>query len=40
MVHLQAWPVKCEGPGLKVTGNDIAIEKFELAQKDHKTALI
>lgn len=29
----QAWPVKCEGPGLKATGNDIAIETLELAHE-------
>ncbi len=29
----QAWPVKCEGPSLKATGNDIAIESVELAHE-------
>ncbi len=29
----QAWPVKCEGPGLKATGNEIAIESIELAHE-------
>jgi phage tail-like protein len=29
----QAWPIKCEGPGLKATGNDIAIESLELAHE-------
>ncbi|MDR0793337.1 MAG: phage tail protein [Chitinophagaceae bacterium] len=27
---LQAWPVKCDGPSLKATGNEIAIESIEL----------
>ncbi len=27
----QAWPVKIEGPGLKSTGTDVAIESVELA---------
>src|SRR5215203_5738190 len=27
----QAWPVKVEGPGLKATGNEVAIESIELA---------
>ncbi len=29
----QAWPVKCEGPGLKATGNDIAIESVDLVHE-------
>jgi phage tail-like protein len=29
----QAWPVKCEGPGLKATGNEIAIESIELVHE-------
>ena len=29
----QAFPVKCEGPGLKATGNDIAIESIELVHE-------
>lgn len=29
----QAWPVKCEGPGLKAAGNDIAIESVDLAHE-------
>lgn len=29
----QAWPVKLEGPSLKATGNDIAIESIELAHE-------
>lgn len=29
----QAWPVKCEGPGLKASGNDIAIESVDLAHE-------
>src|SRR5262249_1200112 len=27
----QAWPVKLEGPGLKSTGTDVAIESLEFA---------
>jgi len=29
----QAWPVKFEGPGLKASGNDIAIESVDLAHE-------
>ncbi len=29
----QAWPVKCEGPGLKASGNEIAIESLELVHE-------
>lgn len=29
----QAWPIKCEGPALKATGNEIAIESLELAHE-------
>jgi phage tail-like protein len=29
----QAWPVKCEGPSLKASGNDLAIESIELAHE-------
>lgn len=29
----QAWPVKLEGPGLKATGNEIAIESIELVHE-------
>lgn len=29
----QAWPVKVEGPGLKATGNEIAIESIELVHE-------
>ncbi|KIC95400.1 phage tail protein [Flavihumibacter solisilvae] len=29
----QAFPVKCEGPGLKATGNEIAIESIELTHE-------
>ena len=29
----QAWPIKCEGPALKASGNDIAIESLELAHE-------
>lgn len=32
----EAWPVKCEGPSLKATGNDIAIESIELAHEGIK----
>jgi phage tail-like protein len=32
-VALQAFPIKCEGPGLKATGNDIAIESVELVHE-------
>jgi phage tail-like protein len=28
-----AWPVKLEGPGLKATGNEVAIESLELAHE-------
>ncbi len=30
---LQAFPVKVEGPGLKATGNEVAIESIELAHE-------
>lgn len=30
---LQAWPVKCEGPSLKASGNDLAIESIELVHE-------
>ncbi|HMI61545.1 MAG TPA: phage tail protein [Puia sp.] len=29
----QAWPVKIEGPGLKASGNEIAIESIELVHE-------
>ena len=29
----QAWPTKCEGPALKATGNEIAIESIELVHE-------
>lgn len=29
----QAWPTKCEGPGLKASGNEIAIESIELVHE-------
>lgn len=29
----QAWPIKCDGPSLKATGNDIAIESVDLAHE-------
>ena len=29
----QAWPVKVEGPSLKSTGNEVAIESIELAHE-------
>ncbi|AHF15151.1 phage tail protein [Niabella soli] len=34
---LQAFPVKCEGPGLKASGNDIAIESIELVHEGIST---
>jgi phage tail-like protein len=30
---LQAWPVKVEGPALKATGNEVAVESIELAHE-------
>jgi phage tail-like protein len=30
---LQAWPVKVEGPSLKSTGNEVAVESIELAHE-------
>ncbi len=30
---VQAWPVKVEGPGLKASGNEIAIESIELVHE-------
>jgi phage tail-like protein len=30
---VQAWPTKVEGPGLKATGNEIAIESIELVHE-------
>jgi phage tail-like protein len=30
---LQAWPVKVEGPSLKATGNEVAVESIELAHE-------
>ena len=30
---VRAFPIKCEGPGLKATGNDIAIESIDLAHE-------
>lgn len=30
---VQAFPIKCDGPGLKATGNDIAIESIDLAHE-------
>ncbi|HEY4150640.1 MAG TPA: phage tail protein [Chitinophagaceae bacterium] len=30
---LAAWPIKVEGPGLKATGNEIAIESIELVHE-------
>lgn len=29
----QAWPIKLEGPGLKATGNEVAIESIELVHE-------
>ncbi len=34
----QAWPVKLEGPGLKATGNETAIESIELVHEGIKVA--
>lgn len=36
----QAWPVKCEGPGLKATGNEIAIESIELVHEGIKVKTV
>ena len=30
---LRAWPLKVEGPGLKASGNEVAIESIELAHE-------
>lgn len=30
---VNAWPVKVEGPGLKATGNEVAIESIEVAHE-------
>ena len=30
---IQAWPIKCDGPTLKASGNDIAIESVDLAHE-------
>jgi phage tail-like protein len=30
---VNAFPVKVEGPGLKATGNEVAIESIELAHE-------
>ncbi len=30
---VKAWPVKVEGPGLKATGNEVAIESIEVAHE-------
>jgi phage tail-like protein len=35
----QAWPVKCEGPGFKATGNEIAIESLELVHEGIATKI-
>ncbi|MEO6683653.1 MAG: phage tail protein [Ginsengibacter sp.] len=37
---LQAWPVKCEGPGLKATGTEVAIETLELAHEGIKVQTV
>lgn len=37
---MQAWPVKCEGPGLKATGNEIAIESIELVHEGIKVQTV
>lgn len=36
----QAWPIKCEGPGLKATGNEIAIESIELVHEGLKVQTV
>lgn len=36
----QAWPIKCEGPGLKATGNEIAIESIELVHEGIKVKTV
>ena len=35
-VAINAWPVKVEGPGLKATGNEVAIESIEIAHEGLK----
>ena len=35
-VAANAWPVKVEGPGLKATGNEVAIESIEIAHEGLK----
>ena len=35
-VAINAWPVKVEGPGLKATGNEVAIEAIEIAHEGLK----
>ena len=37
---IQAWPIKCEGPGLKATGNEIAIETIELVHEGIKVQTV
>lgn len=37
---LQAWPIKCEGPGLKATGTEIAIESIELVHEGIKVQTV
>lgn len=36
----QAWPIKCEGPELKATGDDIAIESIELVHEGIKVQTV
>jgi phage tail-like protein len=36
----RAWPVKCEGPSLKATGNEIAIESIELVHEGIKVQTV
>lgn len=37
---LQAWPIKCEGPGLKASGDEIAIESIELVHEGIKVETV
>lgn len=37
---IQAWPIKCEGPGLTATGDEIAIETIELVHEGIKVQAV
>jgi phage tail-like protein len=37
---INAWPIKLEGPSLKATGNDIAIESMELVHEGITVKLV